>query len=70
MFDDTGKVLEYRPKILPFRMVRGPGDVAGLLELAPHRLDGVDARSEDLTVLFPPSVARQAGFPELSHETD
>lgn len=67
-FDDEGSILEYDPRVSPFRVVRGSSEVAGILELAPDRLDETETEILNGSLLFPPDVAERAGYPGLSYE--
>lgn len=68
LFDREGTVLDYRRKVPPFRVVRGPDEASGLLELAPDRLDALDVTAGRTTILFSRSVATRAGYPGLSYD--
>ncbi len=67
-FDDTGRVLDYRPSIPPFRFYFPPDDTVGLIELAPRRLDRFSLEDEKLSVRLPSELAQDAGFTSLEYQ--
>lgn len=67
-FDDSGSILDYRPRVSPFRLARGSAGVSGLLELAPDRLDESKPEVLEGSIRFVPDVAERVGYPELAYE--
>lgn len=67
-FDDSGSILDYHPRVSPFRFARGSTGVSGLLELAPDRLDESKPELLEGSIRFVPDVAERAGYPELAYE--
>ena len=66
-FDESGRILSYRPKIPPFRVCLTDRRSLGLLEMAPGRLEFPGGDPGRYSVKFTPEVADRLGWTELSY---
>jgi hypothetical protein len=66
-FQSDGTILEYNPKLDPFRVFSTSSDAWGLLELAPGRLPAEFNPDEDVTIRFPPDLANRIDLPDLEY---
>ena len=67
-FDESGRILDYRPSIPPFRWYVPHRPAVGLIELAPRRIDRASLSEEGVSVRFPAGIADEAGFESLKYQ--